>query len=86
MVRRGERREIRAARRTMADDDGLPERENDTEHHAQNGDRPDTPDAGRPPVRAATPAAGGSPARAGTPDDGGPPARADTPHVGGPPT
>ncbi|MFL5999808.1 MAG: hypothetical protein ACJ736_36890 [Streptomyces sp.] len=51
MIRRRERREIRAPGRPMPYDDGLPEGEHDPEHGAQHRDGTDTPDGGGPTVR-----------------------------------
>ncbi|MET7693249.1 hypothetical protein ABZT06_35715 [Streptomyces sp. NPDC005483] len=51
MVRRRERREIRATGRPMPYDDGLPEGQHGPEHHAQHRDGTDTPDGGGTPVR-----------------------------------
>lgn len=62
VVRRGQRREIRTARRSMPDDDGLPERQDDSEHHTQNGDRPNAPHGGGPLVRTGAPDTGTPPA------------------------
>ncbi|GGJ42682.1 hypothetical protein GCM10010121_062370 [Streptomyces brasiliensis] len=66
MVRRGDRSEIRAARRTVPDHDGLPEGEHDAEHHAQEPDRTDAPHSGGPPVAEAAPEAGLAGTRART--------------------
>lgn len=52
VVRGGERRQVRATGRPVPDHHRLPEGEHDAEHHAQHGDHPDTPDGGRPAVRA----------------------------------
>ncbi|MET7733723.1 hypothetical protein ABZT02_20475 [Streptomyces sp. NPDC005402] len=51
MVRRRERREIRATGSPMPYDDGLPEGQHGPEHHTQHRDGTDTPDGGGTPVR-----------------------------------
>lgn len=65
MVRRRERREIRAPGRPMPYDDGLPEGQYDSEHHAQHRDGTDTPDSGGTTVRT-----GGGEVDAGEAGDG----------------
>ncbi|CAM5493974.1 hypothetical protein SPILM97S_03744 [Streptomyces pilosus] len=50
VVRRGERRQVRAPGRPVPDHDRVPEGEHDAEHHAQHGDRTDAPDRRGSPV------------------------------------